>query len=223
MSVPKENQDMADAMVKEAMQEIAADAEGWKEVSKANDITVWKKAGDGAIMNVRGRTTIKGPAATVLALYLDGDRAKELDPSLITSRDVEKFDAHNAVVYESFKGLAIVSGRDFCTLSAQRCLEDGTLVSVAKSVEHEKCPEEKKMVRAEIALHGFIVKSTGDTSCTVDYLTMVNLKGKIPAWVKNKLADEEPLVLGLIRKIVEAEYAEIALKIKPGETPVYAA
>jgi len=214
---------MADAMVKEAMQEIAADAAGWKEVSKANDITIWKKAGDGAIMNVRGRTTIKGPAAAVLAVYLDGDRAKELDPSLIASRDVEKFDTHTKIIYEAFKGLAIVSGRDFCTLMVQRCLEDGTLVSASKSVEHEKCPGEKKLVRGEMALHGFIIKPTGDTSCTVDYLTMLDLKGKIPAWVKNKLADEDPLVLAPIRKIVEAEYAEIALKIKPGETPVYAA
>lgn len=223
MSVPKEYQDMSDALVKEAMQEITADAAGWKEVSKVNDITIWKKDGDGAIMNVRGRTTIKGPAAAVLALYLDGDRAKELDPSLIAAKDVDKFDAHNAIVYEAYKGLAIVSGRDFCTFTTQRCLEDGTLISAAKSVEHEKCPGEKKMVRAEIALHGFIIKPTGDTSCTVDYLTMVDLKGKIPAWVKNKLADEDPLVLVPLRKIVEAEYAEIALKIKPGETPVYAA
>lgn len=117
----------------------------------------------------------------------------------------------------------MVAGRDFCCVSTRRCLEDITPVLASRSTEHARCPAEPNLVRAEIALQGLVVRPDGAASCTVDYLSRADLKGKVPGGLEDTLAEEDPLILGAVRKRAEAEHAEIALKVRLGDTPVCAA
>ena len=54
----------------------------------------------------------------------------------MSGRVVENIDAHTNVVYQRFKGLMGVSGRDFVNLVHWLVDPDGTLIIVAWSIEH---------------------------------------------------------------------------------------
>jgi hypothetical protein len=58
-----------------------------------------------------------------------------------------------------YKGVMLVSPRDFCSATHWRVEEDGTLYVVALSVpSYDKCPEIKGVVRAHLEIGGWVVR-----------------------------------------------------------------
>lgn len=59
---------------------------------------------------------------------------------------------------------------------------------VSTSVEHEKLPPIKGVVRASLIIGGWIFTPLSDNQCNAVYILCQDMKGKIPEFIKNWMA-----------------------------------
>ena len=88
--------------------------------------------------------------------------SKKYSDTLIDSDVVENLEMDTTVIYNSYKGKMMVSGRDFCMVTQVYVEDDGTIIYGTSSIEHPKCPPVKKFVRADLIIGGWIFTPKGD-------------------------------------------------------------
>ena len=95
---------------------------------------------------------------------------------------MEEYSLDCSVVFNRFKGVMFVSGRDFCMLAITVKLPDGRIITSSRSTVHDGCPPHKKYVRAELKIGGWILTPNKDQPGTTfaQYISQSDLKGYIP-------------------------------------------
>uniref|UniRef100_A0A3Q4AEL9 START domain-containing protein n=1 Tax=Mola mola TaxID=94237 RepID=A0A3Q4AEL9_MOLML len=130
------------------------------------------------------KMTIKDvSAATMYDVLHDGQYRKEWDSNMMESYDIARLSANADVGYYSWR-CPIIKGRDVVTLRSWQ-VKDDEYVIVNFSVKHPKHPPCSNFVRAVSILTGYLIKSTGPSSCTFIYLSQADPKGSIPKVVVN--------------------------------------
>lgn len=98
-------------------------------------------------------------------------------------------------LYSSMK-ITGVTPRDFLQYRRVRVLDDGAIVIVQRSAEHELCPESKGIIRAESYISGYVLRQkfdqNGISSCHIFIMTCTDVKGLIPKWIISYMAPRAP-------------------------------
>jgi len=146
MDLQKRAQDILDKI-----HSYGKDSEGWKEMKKEKDVTIWSKPSpDWNGVLYKGECTIATSPETVYK-YVDpspdGPRQK-WDKAIKDLETIERVDERLSVIrtttHSAFKGL--ISSRDFSDLAVKE--ENDQFISTnAAAVEHSSCPPSDSHVR----------------------------------------------------------------------------
>lgn len=156
----------------------------------------------------RATSVINVPLDYILAYIYELDFRGEWDDMFLKGETVEEIDPITKVNRLEYKPQWPASGRDFCVIAILREIDEGVIALASEAVEHERCPEKKGIVRAEIITGGFVVKelSSDPPSYVVTYMTRVDLKGNLPARLVNRVLSSQPQALAVLRDKLEACY-----------------
>lgn len=190
--------------------------DGWITVGNVKGVDIMKRpptAGERPWDCLKGTSVICAPIHYILAYVESLDYRGEWDDMFVKGETVEQYDPITKVARTQFKPVWPASGRDFCNFVVLRELAEGVFCQAYEAVEHENCPEVKDLVRAEVIIGGFVVKelSSEPPSCLVTYITRVDLKGKLPVRLVNKVTSSQPEAVAILRDKLEALYqADVA-------------
>ena len=71
--------------------------------------------------------------------------------------------------------------------------EAGTIILHFISIEHPGMPPKKGIIRAETIISGYIIRPTGENTCTVMIVSQNDIKGLIPKALVNSVASKAPI------------------------------
>nr|XP_013800164.1 PREDICTED: PCTP-like protein [Apteryx mantelli mantelli] len=125
------------------------------------------------------------PAETVYDVLHDIEYRRKWDTNVIDTHDIAQVAANADVGYYAWRCPKPLKNRDVVTLRSWQ-VQDGYHAIINFSVKHPKYPPRKDLVRAVSLLTGYLVHSTGPSSCSLTYLAQVDPKGSLPKWVVNK-------------------------------------
>ncbi|XP_062502766.1 uncharacterized protein LOC134179815 [Corticium candelabrum] len=185
--------------------------DGWEFVNQTKGVTIMKKpsTSEGSSVNrVKGTAVIAAPPFFILSYINDFDKSKKWNEMFDYGEIIEQITVNTRVSRLVYKPVFPTTGRDFCLVTGVRQLGDHTFVSAVSSVKHLSCREDKKYVRAESHGSGFAIIRDAENGekCTVTYTTHVDLKGRVPTFVVNKVASSQPLCVAVLRDLVEQDY-----------------
>mmetsp|Transcript_14824 Transcript_14824/g.40683 ORF Transcript_14824/g.40683 Transcript_14824/m.40683 type:complete len:358 (-) Transcript_14824:64-1137(-) len=113
------------------------------------------------------------------------------DTMFVDGASVGHMEAHHATMQLSFKMPMGIPYRDFCLENLVVMLDEGTVLSLAQSVERLDVPEKPPFVRGTVLASGYLAKSIGQNRCELTYVVQVDPKGWLPKWVVNLVAVDQ--------------------------------
>ncbi|KAK9695663.1 hypothetical protein K7432_012842 [Basidiobolus ranarum] len=113
---------------------------------------------------------------------LNVDRWKQWDVVCDNAEIVETVDPVTRFQYIRTKPIWPISARDVLLFSTMKKLEDGKYVMVGKSMDHEKCPTKKGVLRMDVNFLGMCVfaEPEDNTKCRVVFVADGDPKGWVP-------------------------------------------
>ena len=98
----------------------------------------------------------------------------------------------------------ILKDRDFVIAEWNHRQQDGKHLNAFVSVEHPQCAVQKKYVRADILMGGWLIDPAGDNSCDITHITGVDPNGQIPSFLKTATAAASADAVIALKKLAEA-------------------
>ena len=122
---------------------------------------------------------------------------------------IERIDNDTVILYMKFKGMLIVSGRDFVFWNRKTLIEDHedpTIKSnsiISFSVDHPRSPEcPQNAVRADMIIAGWICKEIDEWNTLVTNFGINDLKGSIPKFVINaSVSTHSGILVNLMKQL----------------------
>lgn len=204
----------------------------WKFAETKGGVRCWV-ANDGSPA-ARGDGFIPFPRSVLFDQVVDINKKGETDSQFAKGHVIVSWGSHSTITYMRFKGMLVVSGRDFVNLT-HWCVEpDGTLLVLAKSVTHPDGPEVSGFVRGQCHIGGWVIRprpglaaAAGGVSaprphadlaidadgCYCTYLMRSDFKGSIPSSVTAKVAAQQAMLVGKMREFLVGKYSG------PGASP----
>jgi hypothetical protein len=173
---------------------------GWEEVYKENTINIFKKSlKDNPHIIIK--TFAKIPNYTTMEVYKaisDVDIRKQWD-TIFSEFKIIHYDPEKdrEILYMRIKSPSVfISDRDFVQQRKKWIdfPEKNSICLHFKSVEHPKMPENKKVVRGEIIISGYYIRSSIEDpeSSLLTIISQSDIKGNIPSWLVNKVSQKAP-------------------------------
>lgn len=191
----------------------ASEQDGWTNLGVSKGIAVMKKiptSGNLAVNCIKGTKVINAPPDFILRVLMDPQHSTVLDDMLKDVNVVKKVTDSIQLLHLMYKGVFPTSPRDFAVCNVVGRMDANTRVHAACSIVDELIPEVKGYVRGNVIAGGYCIKDVpGDPqSAEVIYITQVDLKGNVPAFVINKLVESQPQCINELNKIVIREFAK---------------
>ncbi|XP_065195132.1 uncharacterized protein LOC135826448 [Sycon ciliatum] len=183
--------------------------DGWQKVTLSKGVTVMKKVSAGkqtsSLSCVKGSAVIRAPIPLLLDWMTSDDKVKQWDEFFSEGKLVEDIGGVAKVENLIYKGVWPTTPRDFCVVSGVKTLDNGVVLACSKSVTHPRCVPTSSHVRAECLDGGFAICPIAGTegSYTVTYVTRVDLKGNIPSMVVNRINQDSPMSVAVLRDKVQ--------------------
>jgi hypothetical protein len=182
-------------------------AGGWEFVKEIDGLRIYRmKSPDSPIYFMKSAVKITASPDACIGLAWDTPSRVRWDELFIKSNVVEGMRDDLQVEHTNFKsGSMLVSNRDFCIVRMRGDLPTGGKFLVAKSVPHEKCPEESGFVRGQVQTSGFLFRPNpaNPNETYADYLVCVDPKGSIPTMIVNLVSVNAPKALGKLRDEIQ--------------------
>ena len=188
--------------------------DGWISVGISKGIAILKKLpekGEPPVNSVKGSGKINCPPEFLMRILLDPAYSKQLDDMLDKMTLVQSIQDHVQLMYLKYKAVWPTSARDFCALNVFGQYNKTTFLHAATSVVDPRVPEERGFVRGDVLSGGYIIEvCPGQAELSrVTYVTQVDLKGNVPAFLVNKICESQPQCVNHFRHIAEGEYAKL--------------
>lgn len=203
-AIPEKYRDVIGALTTRMLSDMEDEA-AWTYHSEKHGVKAYTKI-DGSLTAARGVGHVPYNPRAVWDLIMDVDRKHTYDAQLRLGKRAAVLDAQTNIDYLEYKGMFIVSGRDFVSLVHWRVLTGGTIVIVAKSVEDlDLCPlNEPKLVRGDVHIAGWkIVPDADYKGCKVTFMVKTDLKGSIPSRVAGKAAADQPYLIHELSQVLK--------------------
>lgn len=155
-----------------------------------------------ALPFIRSEGVLNYPAQTVIELVRDLDKRQDYDEIFESGKVVENIHNQLKIIYIKNKGKFLVSGRDFVQVTYSEVF-DGVYYQVSKSIESDKIPPVKGVVRAELKLGCWAVKPLSPDSCNVIFMVNFDPKGDIPDMIKNSVLNQQTEKVEIIKKCLD--------------------
>ena len=192
----------------------ATEEDGWTFVSNSKGVFIMKKIsnkGDPRINCVKGTITINTPPDFVLRVLMDPVHESALDDMLKDTRVIKEVTPTIDLLHLTYKAVLLTSARDFAVCNVVGRIDEHTSVHAACSVTDHRIPEVKGCVRGDVMAGGYCIKDVpgNPNAALVTYITQVDLKGSVPAFVVNKIVESQPQCVNQLDKIVMKEYSKL--------------
>ena len=168
------------------LERLAANTEGWKEVSCKREIRCFKRVIPGSpIVAFRGEGVVAAPILTVANVILDHRRGPEWVDSLEESRLIRMTGPLTFIEYNHVGMPPLISDRDF--LEAGRVVADGKIGLLDLTLEptEDAAVPVGKFVRGNLKGHWNLKSIAGGTQTYVITEMEADPKGSIPKWIVN--------------------------------------
>jgi hypothetical protein len=179
-----------------------ADHPNWKHItSKGNDC--YSMDAEGGLKCIKGEGMINYSPQEVYEYLSREGVQKDYDDQFAEGGTIEELSMKVKYLFSRFKGVFMVSGRDFCFLGITVHFPDGRIIIAVSSAEHKDCPPVKKYVRAELIIGGWILTPDSDdeNKTFAQYISQSDLKGNIPKKIVNSVSEKQGL---LVHKVNDA-------------------
>ena len=188
--------------------------DGWISVGISKGIAILKKLpekGEPPVNSVKGSGKINCPPEFLMRILLDPTYSKQLDDMLDKMILVQSIQDHVQLMHLKYKAVWPTSARDFCALNVFGQYNKTTFLHAATSVVDPRVPEDRGCVRGDVLSGGYIIETCpGQAGLSrVTYVTQVDLKGNVPAFIVNKICESQPQCVNHFRHIAEAEFAKL--------------
>lgn len=192
----------------------ATEQDGWNVVGTSKNVSIMKKIpakGEAPINCVKGIGEINCPPDFVMRLIMDPSRAAVLDDMLKQMVIAKELSNTMQLVHLQYKAVWPTTARDFSVINVFGRTDAQTRVHGALSVVDPRIPEEKGFVRGDVISGGYVIKDCpgNPEKAEITYLTQVDLKGSVPAFLVNKVTETQPQCVNHLRNIAEAEYNKL--------------
>jgi len=172
---------------------------GWSPLYEKSNVKAMKQPG--SFVCVKGEGLVAFPIHDIFRIVLWTERMVELDLRMHENHRIKPLCISASFEYFRWKPVWPTAARDMCNMNHWRRLPDGRVVIVSFAATDPMCPEVTGCVRAECILGGYVFEQVpGGT--LVRYLVQTDLKGSIPTSVASFVAEEQPLVIDVIRKVL---------------------
>lgn len=185
-----------------------------------------------------GVGVVHSPPLAVLELLSDSERKVAYDEIFESALTVHRHDEVTAVERHSYwtPSRLLIAARDLCLLGHAAMLADGTLILYAKSVQFDEKGGEVRSgwTRAQLHIGGFILQpltSAADQrstttldavrsyeaavaallaapACRLAFVARCDLKGSLPAPLRKKLCERQPLMIHHIDRLLSKRQAK---------------
>lgn len=203
-SVPPKYHDMIEKVLARMDEELNDEA-SWQFHSEKQGVMAYTRI-DGSLTAAKGVGFVPIHPRAIWDMICDCGKRKTYDSQLSIGMQVATLDGQTSIGYFEYKPVFVVAGRDFCTLTHWRVLNDGTIVIVAQSVEDLALAplKEPKVVRGEVHLACWKIEPNSNyDGALVSYMIKTDLKGNIPSRIASKAAAEQPYLISKITEILK--------------------
>eukprot|EP00003_Mantamonas_plastica_P024219 TRINITY_DN447_c0_g1_i1.p1 TRINITY_DN447_c0_g1~~TRINITY_DN447_c0_g1_i1.p1 ORF type:complete len:469 (+),score=97.03 TRINITY_DN447_c0_g1_i1:116-1408(+) len=193
----QENYNLSDADFQHLL-DIENNTDDWDHATCKNGVDIWKQQNEGSSLYL-----IKGcgilpdidPVTAWEAVCNTPVRLK-WDQYVRESREVDRLDAFNLVMYYAYKSPSMVYDRDFlqCRSTKFDYPDEGDIMVLYRSIPHPDCPDRsgEKFVRAETEISAQIFRQCEEgTELTI--FSQNDLKGDIPKFIINMVSAQAPV------------------------------
>jgi hypothetical protein len=137
----------------------------------------------------KGVAIVDQPIEKIIEFLLTPGVLKKLNSTCVEDKVLFE-DENLKVTYMRYSAPWPVSHRDFVSVAYQH-LEGDTKAYIGSKSCSWPCPEEKKVVRGEIIIGGYVLEKIDEKSTKVTYMSNADIKGSIPGMIKNELAKKQ--------------------------------
>lgn len=171
---------------------------GWDLCVDKNEIKVAKQQTDLGVITVRGWATVQGvDAHAAFFLFYEISERLNWDKVFGMMKIVEVTKEGSDILYSLLKVpsyASSVAARDFLQFRRVCVLEDGSILIVLRSADHVDAPPDKRYVRAESYISGYVLKQTevgGKPALDLFLMSCTDIKGLVPKWIINHMAPKK--------------------------------
>eukprot|EP00916_Digyalum_oweni_P005942 GHVL01010277.1.p1 GENE.GHVL01010277.1~~GHVL01010277.1.p1 ORF type:complete len:402 (-),score=40.83 GHVL01010277.1:1578-2783(-) len=189
----------------------------WKSCGQKNGVTILKKHLGKEPLLVKGSVNLgKVSVRAVLAVLEQVDGNRNFDPQFDFGYHLQYFSEDLGIIYQAYKGIMGIPGRDFlCLAAVDRTSDDGYVVatqSIDDDIWRNKIPKyaENRTVRGKIMIGGFCIEKKSDKTVMVTFVTQVNLNANIPAFILNQVAHNQIQSLANLRSVVDSNVEQFS-------------
>ena len=183
------------------------DPKKWAKSMTTNGVDVFTFIGEGNQTGVMGTTKMPYNHEDIINALNDPKIPFKANPFGEKMEIVQRIDLNTVILYMKFKGMLIVSGRDFVIFSKKIQINDfdnlDTKVNamIGFSVDHPNAPESpQNTVRAEMIVAGWILTEIDEENTFVTNFGVNDLKGSMPKFVINASASTHSGLLVNLKK-----------------------
>jgi len=184
----------------------------WQFSFSKSGVDVYRVGGSsGSTVCVRGETTVPYPMIEVFGTLMNRSTIKDLNPQIASVKELKKYSDNTFVDYIKCKQVWPTAVRDYTNMIHWRLMKDGKIVVTTFSEKFDDlAPLDERNVRAEIILGGYVIVPTEDGT-KVHYVLQSDLKGNIPRRISQMVANQQPLLLANMIKIIETNHTKLSL------------
>ncbi|XP_072037642.1 stAR-related lipid transfer protein 5-like [Amphiura filiformis] len=173
--------------------DIINDEEGWEKCQNEKQIVITRKLStffDGHVF--KGEVDIDAPFDKVAKIWAPNPKGhrEEWDTHVTSLECVEEIDEEVYIVrtVTPSAAMGLVAARELIDLMMLRFEDDGqTAMTVSKSIEHNDCPIQDKLVRGTNYPGGTLYRKTGPYTTHMTYIGHTCLGGNLPTSVVEAL------------------------------------
>ncbi|OMJ72343.1 hypothetical protein SteCoe_29236 [Stentor coeruleus] len=192
-----------------AIEKEPSNESSWRQcVNKPDSKVYQKKTGNSPICMIKAFCNIHFSARTVYTAIWNTEIRTKWDVIFHEFRLIDSQPFYD-VLYYMIKTPFGITRRDWLQRRTEvhNYPEQDTIMLYYVSMEHPDMPPKKGVIRAETIISGYIIRPTGENTCSIVIVSQNDIKGLIPTALVNSVASKAPVdwVNSLIRgcKLVE--------------------
>ena len=198
--VPVAFSDHIEGLVQRLLRETQG-TQGWTPAFEKKGVRAYRKAGADGCITVRGDGRIMHHPLAVLRCITDLQRKHKYDTNYESGERVAVWSPQCFADHITFKQVWPTTQRDMVNIVHWRVTEQGYLVVLACSKELDAVPERRGIVRAEVAIGGWVMRPLPrNAGVDCSYMVETDLKGTLPSSIKAMVAENQPLLVAAVRK-----------------------
>lgn len=183
----------------------------WEKVEIKKNVEVYRgKIEKSDVVAFRGVSVIDAPIGKVCSVIYDVTRIKEWMSDINDVRLIQKISKFEKIEYNRTSAPWPVSDRDFVYSTKVNVNKaDRSVEILVESVEHKDAPPVEGVVRGQLHLSRYFLKSLDKDSRThIEVEILADPKGSLPKWVVNLFQSSWPVntVNGIRKLATEKDY-----------------